>query len=494
MPQNITLYNLLISCPGDVKKEIEIIKSAVEDFNQLYSESLGITIQTKHWSKNSYAQSGGKPQSLLNEQFVNKCDAAVAIFWTRFGTPTDEYGSGTEEEIEIMLQSGKQVFMYFSDMPVSPSAMDSDGYKKIQAFRDKYKDRGVYFTYSSEEQFKNLFFAHLSMHFLYEKKKKEVDVERKPDLRLMGIAEDGTLSDCASIYDFALNTDISTQEYSDNINSLFNEIANIKVDKRIPSHKEILLGISNAKKIDKKVQENIEFIAKSYKLKLSDDFFDLGSLSEGVFSSSTLYNHNMQGTAEEKNKYTKINQLHNMLIEALVWTSIEMSFKHKKCIRLALQNNGTAIDEDIEIAFEIPKASFLTLPEFPNLDNNAMKYMVTKCDISSMFGINSTTEYNDYDSAIKAHTPNFTPQPVEMFGFTPDYSDNFHQELEDVFCYSVYEKDDCYSIKLKMDYIKHHTTVAFPSIIFIKEPFSSIKYTITSKHLPDIISGEVQIV
>ena len=40
---------------------------------------------------------GGKPQALLNEQFVNKCDAAVAIFWTRFGSPTDEYGSGTEE-------------------------------------------------------------------------------------------------------------------------------------------------------------------------------------------------------------------------------------------------------------------------------------------------------------------------------------------------------------------------------------------------------------
>ena len=28
------------------------------------------------------------------------------MFWTRFGTPTDEYGSGTEEEIEIMLPDG----------------------------------------------------------------------------------------------------------------------------------------------------------------------------------------------------------------------------------------------------------------------------------------------------------------------------------------------------------------------------------------------------
>lgn len=108
MAQNVTLYNLLISCPGDIKKEVTLIEAAVDEFNELYAETLGITIKTRHWSKSSYAQSGGKPQALLNEQFVNKCDAAVAIFWTRFGSPTDEYGSGTEEEIEIMLHSRKR--------------------------------------------------------------------------------------------------------------------------------------------------------------------------------------------------------------------------------------------------------------------------------------------------------------------------------------------------------------------------------------------------
>ena len=157
MAQSVTLYNLLISCPGDVRDEVTLIEAAVDEFNELYADPLGITIKTRHWSKSSYAQSGGKPQALLNEQFINKCDAAVAIFWTKFGSPTDKYGSGTEEEIEIMLQSGKQVFMYFSDKPISPSQMNDEGYKKIQAFREKYKDRGIYFTYSSDDEFKKLF-------------------------------------------------------------------------------------------------------------------------------------------------------------------------------------------------------------------------------------------------------------------------------------------------------------------------------------------------
>lgn len=159
MPKNVVQYDLLISCPGDIASEISIIEDAVSQFNTQFSDVLGISIRTKHWRKNSYAQSGGKPQALLNEQFVNNCDAAVAILWTRFGTPTDEYGSGTEEEVEIMLSSGKQVFMYFSDKPLSPSQMNGESYKKVQAFRDKYKDRGIYFTYSSDDEYVNNIFC-----------------------------------------------------------------------------------------------------------------------------------------------------------------------------------------------------------------------------------------------------------------------------------------------------------------------------------------------
>ncbi len=45
MAQNVTLYNLLISCPGDIKKEVTLIEAAVDEFNELYAENLGITIR-----------------------------------------------------------------------------------------------------------------------------------------------------------------------------------------------------------------------------------------------------------------------------------------------------------------------------------------------------------------------------------------------------------------------------------------------------------------
>ena len=88
----------------------------------------------------------------------------MAVFWTRFGTPTDEYGSGTEEEIEELINSGKQVFLYFSDCPLNPSSIKQAQYEKVLAFREKYK--GYYGTYATHDEFKKKFLNHLSLYFV----------------------------------------------------------------------------------------------------------------------------------------------------------------------------------------------------------------------------------------------------------------------------------------------------------------------------------------
>ena len=239
MPKNIVQYDLLISCPGDITSEIPVIEDAVSQFNTQFSDALGISIRTKHWRKNSYAQSGGKPQALLNEQFVNDCDAAVSILWTRFGTPTDEYGSGTEEEVEIMLSSGKQVFMYFSDKPLSPSQMNGESYKKVQAFRDKYKGRGIYFTYASDDEFEKLFFAHLSQYFLSEKRVAEVKSERHSELKVVGMDQSQHISDDVPIIRFVPNTEMSMSRYWEKIRALFDDISVRKLKKRVELTDEI---------------------------------------------------------------------------------------------------------------------------------------------------------------------------------------------------------------------------------------------------------------
>ena len=493
MAQSVTLYNLLISCPGDVRDEVALIEAAVNEFNELYADPLGITIKTRHWSKSSYAQSGGKPQALLNEQFVNKCDAAVAIFWTKFGSPTDEYGSGTEEEIEIMLQSGKQVFMYFSDKPISPSQMNDEGYKKIQAFREKYKDRGIYFTYSSDDEFKRLFFAHLSRHFLSDNKIKEITADRISKLKLMGIDENSKLSEEASVYPFRLNAQTSMHQFLDTIRSIYQEIAGMNVGKRTAVKNAFLSGFTSPVDIDDEERKFIVTVAEQLELEIPADFFDLGNLSKDSLTSNIMSGPNLKGTPEEIQKYRRIKKLHETISNALDWAPIEKAFSNKLCMRLAIQNCGKAIDEDVEISFVIPQKALLTLNEFPQFKNSEMGYLLNDCDMGVLFGINSTAEYVEYSKSERNRAVNYTPRPYGLPGYVPNYSDDFMEELNDVFCYSIYSTGDNYIVKLKVDYIKHNTTVAFPSILFIKDGIIEIPYKITSKNNPDVVEGVLKV-
>ena len=498
MPKNIVQYDLLISCPGDITSEISIIEDAVLQFNTQFSDALGISIRTKHWRKNSYAQSGGKPQTLLNEQFVNDCDAAVSILWTRFGTPTDEYGSGTEEEVEIMLSSGKQVFMYFSDKPLSPSQMNEESYKKVQEFREKYKDRGVYFTYSSDEEFKTLFFAHLSQYFLSEKRVAEVKGERHSELKIVGIGQSQHINYEAPIISFVPNTKMTISKYLEKIRTFFDDISARKLEKRIEMPEKIAkytLAFNKPVEISDDKRKLIYFVAEKLNINITEDFFVLGNLSQGSIPTSIIGGYSLNGTDAEEEKYDTIQKLLKTISKVLEWAPIENAFSDKKCLKLALQNYGTDIDEDIEISLRIPKNSLLPISEFPKFDNDKMGYLLNDCDMSELFGICSTSTYSNYDSSIVTNR-RFSPRvstPSIFPGYTTDYSDDFESELADVFCYSCFDEGEEYIVKLKFDYIKHNTTIAFPSVIFIKEPFKAIPYTITSKNSPEIVSGEIKI-
>lgn len=487
MAQNVTLYNLLISCPGDIKVEVDLIETAVKEFNELYAEPLGITIKTNYWRKSSYAQSGGKPQELLNKQFINKCDAAVAIFWTRFGTPTDEYGSGTEEEIENMLKSKKQVFMYFSDKPLSPSQMSNSEYKKVLDFRDKYKDCGLYFTYSTDDEFRKLFFAHISMYFLSDKKIRDTTSKFVSKLKLMGIDEEGNLNNKLSIYPFVLNTSASMSNYLNSIRSLYHEISEINVKKRNEPNDLFTKCFFKPVEIDDEEKNFITAVAEHLELKLSDNFYDLGNLNE----ETTFNGSKLIGDPQEIKKYEKINKLHEIISNAIEWSPIEKAFSKRTCLRMAIQNCGKAIDEDIEITFQIPKNVLLTIDEFPELKNNEMDYMLNDCNMYEIFGINSTAEYIDYNQSIRSNDSICTYQPSDLPGFVPDCHESFINELHEIFCYSVFSSGDNYIIKLKVDYIKHNTTVAFPTIIFVKNNIKEIPYKITSKNNPEVVEGVI---
>lgn len=162
--KNITVYDLLVSCPSDLDDLVLTIHDVVDRFNGgegIYNNTL---CMVKYWKTNAHPEFGGTPQDVLNKQFIRKCDLAVACFWTSFGTPVNGYLSGTESEIELMLKEGKQVFLYFFDDPINPDLIDMEQYQKVKEYKKKCQDKGYYCCISKSE-FDSQFFNHLSQYF-----------------------------------------------------------------------------------------------------------------------------------------------------------------------------------------------------------------------------------------------------------------------------------------------------------------------------------------
>lgn len=508
MSKTITQYDLLISCPGDIQKEIELVEKSVLDFNERYSNTLGLSIRSRYWSKSSYPQSGGKPQTLLNKQFVKECDAAVAILWTRFGTPTDKYGSGTEEEIEIMLESGKQVFMYFSDKPCPPSKHDPIEYAKVQAFKQKYKDRGYYFTYTSEDEFSKLFSAHLTQYFITIKKVEELRQERISQLSLRGIDANGRLCDSVPIQLFKLNTECNHEQYIMQIKQLYHSISKLHVMQQSNDTSDeddgslllsnIMTSFYPPVVIDERRKDILIKVAMKFGLELPEDFFNLGNLTEDILQGFTdPGKYSLEGTPEEKQKYALLNTLYTTIINCSRWTPIEKAFSGIKCVKLAIENSGTAIDEDVEITITIAKEMLLPLKEFPSLNRSSTNYLMNDCVMETIFGIPNTAQYMEYRSSVRPRLDASTTlqnMPISSLNlYSEDDGDSYEDALRNVFCYSIYSDEQNYILKLRFDYIKHHTAVAFPTVIFLKSTPSVITYTISSRNSADVINGSIDI-
>jgi len=179
MSSTIAVYDLLISCPSDVVPCVPLIQEALYEFNNLYGRQNNIVIRPIHWKSNSFSQFGSSPQKLLNKQIVDNSDMAIAIFWTRFGTPTEDCESGTEEEIERMLKAGKQTFLYFLKKSVTYSPeelakIDIIQYQKVEEFKNRHKSDGLYFEVADEHALARLFIQQLELYFVSKGRREEL--------------------------------------------------------------------------------------------------------------------------------------------------------------------------------------------------------------------------------------------------------------------------------------------------------------------------------
>ena len=154
MPRDATIYRVLIASPSDVCEEREAARNIIYEWNASHSIDMSIMLEPVLWETYVHPELGDRPQSIINKQIVSDADVLVGMFWTKVGTSTGAFESGTIEEIEQFIESQKPAMIYFSNREVQLDQVDLSQYYKLREFKERSKSSGVISTYKDVPEFK----------------------------------------------------------------------------------------------------------------------------------------------------------------------------------------------------------------------------------------------------------------------------------------------------------------------------------------------------
>lgn len=161
---NINKIRLFVSCPSDIKDEIDSIKVIIDKINKTHGNQNSYIIEVLNWNIDTYTQIGEDGQDVINKQLEDKYDILVGLMWLKVGTPTKRDKSGTIEEINrSLLISDKHQLIYFkTEPPDDLNEIDLKEYAQVKEFKENLKSKGVlYKEYKSIKSFDSLFGIHL---------------------------------------------------------------------------------------------------------------------------------------------------------------------------------------------------------------------------------------------------------------------------------------------------------------------------------------------
>jgi len=163
MSYQAMVIQVMIASPGDVAKERRIINEVLQEWNYIHSFDKHIVLMPVGWETHSAPLMGERPQAIINKQILESSDLLIGVFWTRIGTPTGEYNSGTVEEIENHISSGKPAMLYFSTAPAHPDSIDPEQYRQVREFKEKCESQGFVESYDSLSEFKEKLMRQLAI-------------------------------------------------------------------------------------------------------------------------------------------------------------------------------------------------------------------------------------------------------------------------------------------------------------------------------------------
>lgn len=153
--QNIRVF---LSSPSDVQIERSKVFKIADELNKNMSQVLGRRLEIVGWEEvvpsiSRYAQ------NVINEQ-IGEYDIFLGILSIRFGTPTPNAGSGTEEEFNLAYDRYKQgkladICFFFKTDGFTANDIDIDQFTLVKEFKRKISEIGCYRSEIKGDDFDN---------------------------------------------------------------------------------------------------------------------------------------------------------------------------------------------------------------------------------------------------------------------------------------------------------------------------------------------------
>ncbi len=175
MPSTITKYKIFLASPSDVQDERDSIDEVINELNLTFGKQQDIHLELLKWETHSApAIAINHPQEIINTDLGKDYDLFIGLIWKKFGTPTSEADSGTEEEFLnaynrfLENPNSLQILFYFNSKPVSMNDMNPEQLLKIQNFRtDIGKNKKVlYWEYQDTQQLSKFLRIHIPQRIL----------------------------------------------------------------------------------------------------------------------------------------------------------------------------------------------------------------------------------------------------------------------------------------------------------------------------------------
>ena len=279
------------------------------------------------------------------------------------------------------------------------------------------------------------------------------------------------------------------------LDDIFTKQINVINEYNLTKSKASELRLGNNVSFEEEEKNIVKNYAKAKKIKLSNQFFDVGNLTYLrliEFSSGT-----MNGSESEKEKYKLLSDLIEKLKIYFGFHDFYNTLSNYRYISLVIENSGKKYDEEIEITLKIKKSCFLNYSDFPVPSEPTIKMITDRIEkIISIENIKGINSFNGTKVAIPPIKQNFMPElPFISQSKESEYENDiaYYKELISTHaCYDYSEDGEYVYLIADLKSIRPNEKIKFPAKIIFKDIPDKIEYEIKSKLNPNIKKGTIK--